>query len=723
MLKNLLNILFVFSCIFASAQKLYKYAPTSKGPTINHYFDSAIYDPYQWMENPNDPRLQDWLETQKNFTEKQGNKASHFWTLRTQIATMYTQSSEELKEGYIGKKDQYKSKYEFKTNYTNYSKTPDLLYRLRGRGDNYKLLIRIKDFRHEKGENVVVTNQIVDEESDIVAIEMSRSGGDWREVYFFDLIQGKQLLDTLKHLRIGSHIIWNKNGVYYDRYDKPEEGRELLNIAKGQALYYHKLGTPQAEDKLLYKNPDESGTNYFRYANMNDEKLFFHHLYYSKEKTYKALSSATLNGGESFVLKHFLIYPNEETIAFGIEALFGDTVILYTNWNAPNGKVLASNINEVNKLIELIPEYDIRLRETNKLGKDKLACIYRKDGKFMVLIFDLKGKLLKKIDYPEGKKVRYFYENNQGVDYTDFCISSFYHPDIWYQLSLNDLSIRPRETVWIPYDAKDLETNYVKYTSKDGTEVPMYITKLKSTKLNGKNPTILYGYGGYGITVEPKYDRSQTLWLLHGGILAIPNIRGGGAEGSEWALAGRRLKKKNTIADFIAAAEYLISENYTNPEKLGINGGSHGGLLVGAAITQRPDLFKAAIIEAGVLDLLRFEKYTIGATSTSINEFGITTNYDDFLNMKSYSPMHNIKKDIKYPNTLVITGDSDDRVPPFHSYKFLTTLQEKGSAESLFQLYLIPGAGHGGGLTPQDAFDKLLFKYDFMFNQLGLKFW
>ncbi len=723
MLKYLLIILFAISNILASAQKVYKYAPTSKDSTINHYFDSAVYDPYQWMENPNDPRLKEWLDTQKKFTDKQGNKASHYWTLRTQIGTMYSGTSEETKEGYVGLEDKLKSKYEFKYKFTDYKKTPSLLYRLRGSGDNYSFLVKMKNFQSRKGDKVIISNRTVDEELNLVAIEMSRNGSDWREVYFFDLIRGVQLSDTLRYLRGSSNIIWNENGVYYDRYDKPKEGRALLDKATGQVLYYHKMGTTQSEDKLLYRNPDVTGTNYFGYSNMDDEKLFFHHFYYTKGKVYKALSYASLNGGESFLLKHFLIYPNEESIKFGIEALFSDTVVLYTNWNAPNGKVLAANINEVNKPFELIPEYDIRLREVNKFGKDKLACIYRKDGKFMVMIFNLEGKLLKKINYPEGKKVRYFYENNTEVEHTDFCISSFYHPDIWYQISLKDLSIKPRETVWIPYDAKDLETQYVKYTSKDGTEIPMYITKLKSVKQNGNNPTLLYGYGGYGITIEPKYNRSQTLWLLHGGILAIPNIRGGGAEGRDWALAGRRLKKQNAIDDFIAAAEYLINKRYTNSRKLGINGASHGGLLVGAAITQRPELFKAAIIEAGVLDMLRFEKYTIGSTSTSINEFGITTNKDDFLNLKSYSPLHNIKEGVKYPTTLVITGDSDDRVPPFHSYKFLATLQEKGSPESMYQLYLIPGAGHGGALTSEDWADKLLFKYDFMFKQLDLKFW
>jgi prolyl oligopeptidase len=237
-------------------------------------------------------------------------------------------------------------------------------------------------------------------------------------------------------------------------------------------------------------------------------------------------------------------------------------------------------------------------------------------------------------------------------------------------------------------------------------------------ELNGENPTLLYGYGGYGITVEPSYNASKALWLLKGGILAVPNVRGGGAEGLDWGLQGRRLNKQNTIDDFIAAAEYLIEENYTNSSKLGANGGSHGALLVSAAAVQRPALFKAVVAEAGPYDMLRFGNYTVGAVNTNINEFGTVTNQEDYENLKSYSPLHHIMEDVKYPNMLLITGDGDDRVPPFHTYKFLATLQEKASAESLFLLYQIPGAGHGGALNANDWFDKLVYKYAFLYGQL-----
>ncbi|MBN4085381.1 S9 family peptidase [Flavobacteriaceae bacterium AH-315-B10] len=714
MYKYLLTLFLTFNLFNSYAQKAYSYPDTPRDSVTDVYFGTLINDPYQWMENPEDTRLVEWKESQEKIKKKHANRHLKMFNLRAQLSSMYYGVRAEEIEGYVENK-KGKSKYQFAYKYQSYGRTPNLLYRLRGKS-NYIRLVDIKDFRYDKNDNVVITKRYVNEEYDLVAIEISHNGSDWREIFFFNLKNGQQLHNSLKNVRISSKLIWHGRNVYYDRYDEPIMGRELLDKATGQKLYYHKVGTPQSEDKLLYQNPDSTITNSFRYFKLKD-KLFFYNTYRYRGKIYKALSAST-NNPDSLFLKKFLIYPNDDAINVKIDEVFGDSVVLKTNWNAPNGRVLLSNINELNKPVEIIPEYDVVLRSVNRLGKDKIACTYRNENKYLALIFDLEGNLLKRIDFPEGKKVNYLYENDEKVEYTEFSVSSFYHPDLWYQLSLKDLTFKPSLSISVPYDHESLETRYVKYTSKDGTQIPMYITCLKDTKLDGKNPTLLYGYGGYGITIEPNFDESKALWLLHGGILAIPNIRGGGAGGSEWGMAGRRLKKQNAIDDFIAAAEYLIDEKYTNSEHLGINGGSHGGLLVGAAITQRPELFKAAIAEAGPFDMLRFGNYTIGSAGLNINEFGVPTDSIDFRNIKSYSPLHNIKKGVNYPNVLLITGDKDDRVPPFHSYKFLANLQKNGSPESLYLLYLISGAGHGGALTLDDWFDKELYKYAFLYSQL-----
>ncbi|MCL6296431.1 prolyl oligopeptidase family serine peptidase [Jejuia spongiicola] len=696
-------------------QKTYNYPNAIKESTEDVYFDSSIGDPYQWMENSNSPKLLDWLEIQSKLTKKIKNKHLSTLALRNQIGTMYNYVEREQLEGYIEKEKVDKSKYEFKYKTRSSNRFPDLLYRVRGEG-NYKMLVDVKKLRKDKNDHISIEGRYINEDDDLIAIKISHNGSDWHELYFFNLKNGQKIHNSLKYLRAGSSVIWKKRSIYYDRYDEPKQGRELLDKAKGQKLYYHKIESPQSEDTLLYINSDNTGVNSFRFVK-NNELLFLYNSFKRGKNTYMALSIGDVNSGY-LELKPFLIYPSQDNIRVKINEVFGDKVVLKTNWGASNGRVLIVDLNKPNQPKELVPEYDIILKEVNRLGKDKIACVYRDNNRSLILIYSLNGELLKKIDFPEGKKVNYFYEENENVKYTDFSVSSFFHPDLWYQLSLDDLTFKPSAVISVPYDAESLETRYVKYMSKDSIEIPMYITCLKNTKLDGNNPTLLYGYGGYGHTVEPSFNESLTLWLLHGGVLAVPNVRGGGAEGSNWSEEGRRLKKQNAIDDFIGAAEYLINENYTNNEKLGSNGKSHGGLLVSAAAIQRPDLFKAVVAEAGPYDMLRLGKYTVGSVATNINEFGDISDLTDFKNLRSYSPLHNIERGVSYPNTLLITGDQDDRVPPFHTYKFLATLQEKANPKSLYLMYLIPGAGHGGALTSNDWVDKTLYKYAFLYEQL-----
>lgn len=711
---------FLFLLSFSSlfGQKTYEYPVAPKDSTTDSYFSSEIADPYQWMENPQDARLTSWLEAQRKMTKKLSSQQTRKLVLKSQIASIYNDVENEKVKGYVARKLSERSKYEFEYKDSRANRSRDLFYKRRGKS-TFKILLKSKDFRRDKDDNILVTNRWVNEDEDLVAIGISRNGSDWRDVYFFDLATGEQLADSLNFLRAGSNIVWKGKDLYYDGYNSPPEGREFLDVAKGQTLYLHEFGTSQQTDKKRYQNPDPSGTNSFWFGK-EEEHLFLYHHYTHGGTTYKALSYAVDSSG--FFLKNILVYPNEDSTVISIESIKGDTVIMSTNWGAPKGRVLGIKLNEANQPFELVPEFDFVLQQVNKLGKNHFACIYRNDAQNLALIFNSKGEFVKRIDFPEGKKLNYFYENSDKVSYTDFSVSSFFHPPLWYQLSLDDFSFKQSMSLSVPYDPYSLETRYVNYPSADGTLVPMYITCLKNTKLNGKNPTLLYGYGGYGTTVEPHFNQSQALWLLHGGILAIPNIRGGGAEGSAWGIAGRRLKKQNAIDDFIAAAEFLIEEKYTDTDKLGIMGGSHGGLLVGAALTKRPELFQAAIADAGVFDMLRFEQFTIGKVALNLNEFGSVKVQEDFKNLHSYSPLHQIKLDVTYPNILLTTGDNDDRVPPHHSYKFLAQLQALADPQSLYHLYLIEGAGHSGALTQEAFEDELLYKYYFLFDQLGLKF-
>jgi prolyl oligopeptidase len=723
MKKNLFLAILAFASIIAFGQKANKYPVAPKDTTQNTYHDSiTIHDPYQWMENPEDPRLTAWLEEQKKLTDRLSRQQVRKNTLKTQLISMYHDYDTIPKNGLDKKKGQVLSKYEFITDKTEIKKSSDLYYRKSG-NTNYRYLLRVKDLVKEKNDRVVFTNIKVSPYQPIAAVEVSINGSDWRTVYFHNLETDKPLSDTLRNIRIGDELIWLNKGLYYTGYQKPKDGRELLDKAYGQALFYHKLGTPQSSDVMLYQNPDTTGTYQFNYSSIDSTTLFFNHIYFSRGKTYSAKSYVDVSNPQSFLLKNILLYPANDSLNFSYCTHFGDTIILKSTSGAPNGKLFMANINKVNQVEELVPEFDIPLLYVNRLGADKLACVYMNEGKNLALIYNLKGELLRRIEIPEGKSVRGLHASDKKAKKTNFWVTSFYHPPLLYELSLSDLTYNPMQTLRVPYNPKDVETRFVKYKSKDGTEIPMYITCRKDIKLNGKNPTLIYGYGGYGLSIEPHFNPSNALWILHGGILAVPGIRGGGEVGSEWGKQGRRLKKQNAFDDFIAAAEYLINEKYTNPEKIAIKGGSHGGLVVGAAITQRPDLFRAAIAEAGVYDMLRFEEFTIGASLTSINEYGTVDNYADFENMRSYSPLHSINKGVKYPNVLLITGAKDDRVPPLHSYKFLAALQEKGDPTSLYHLYIVPGSGHGGALTSTDFTDKTLYEYYFLFDQLGVRFY
>ena len=705
---------------FTFAQKTYQYLTAPKDATTDTYFNESIEDPYQWMENPDDPRLEEWLKAQADLTKKLSNRQTRKLELRRQIASMFSDTRREATKAYTKREDKIKSKYIFESKWNNDSKSPDLLYKTRG-GSNYKFLIKAKDFRKKKTDHVIVKSKVVNEDEDIMVVTISLNGSDWETGYLFDFKTDKFLPDTLQNIRMSSRIAWHGKDLYYDAYDPPQANRELLDKASGQKLYKLSIGNIDNEPQLLYQNPDTSGTNLISFY-INNDKLILNHFLVSKGKYYNSISIADLNN-ESFFPKNFLTYPNADNISIDVKHIENDQIFLSTNWNAPNGKVLIANINQPNKLTEFIPEYDITLKSVNKLGQNKIAAVYLHEGQNIAMIYNFKGELLKKIDFPKGKKLNYFYEYEDDTKNTVFSISSFYHPQLWYQISLEDLSFKPVEALSVPYNPDKLETRYVTFTSKDGTEVPMYITCQKDTKLNGKNPVLMYGYGGYGITVEPFFEESNGIFLLHGGILAIPNIRGGGANGTQWAMDGRRLKKQNAIDDFIYAAEFLINEGYTTSEKLAINGGSHGGMLVGAAITQRPELFKAAIAEAGPYDMLRKENFTSASVSINLNEYGTTKIYDDYINLKSYSPLHHIKPNIKYPNLLLITGDHDNRVPPLHSFKFLAEIQEQGDPTSLYHLYITSGSGHGGALTNEDWVDMELFKYYFIFDELEIDFY
>ncbi len=534
--------------------------------------------------------------------------------------------------------------------------------------------------------------------------------------YFFELKAGTRLPLVIDNLRTGSTIKWNNNALYYDTYSNPDSLSPLSNI-NGQKILKMDFENDTIP-KVLYTNPDTEGIS-SAYFTIKENKLFVSHYQKSREKLYHLLSFADLDQ-EAFFLNPFLTIQDSTQSRWEIAYILKDSVYLKTDWNAPNGRILIANIYKPNSLFEVVPEDDGILERISPLGKNKFACTYFKDGRHIAMIYNKRGDLLKKLRFAVGKKINYLYEYDTSVNRTNFSLTSFYHPPLHYQISLESLEVEPIEKLSVPYKATSFHTKYVEYESKDGTRVPMYITCKKNIKLNGNNPVLIYGYGGYGTTLTPFFLETNALFLKKGGVLVIPNVRGGGAKGSKWADSGRRENKQNAIDDFIYSAEYLVENKYTSPDKIIIQGASHGGLLVGAAILQRPDLFKAAIAEAGPFDMLRYHKYTTGSNQTNMSEFGSSEIESDYDNLIKYSPYHNIKQ-LSYPNLLLITGDSDDRVPPFHSYKFLAKLQSIADNSKLYTIYITPGSGHSGALTQKDWIELEIFRYQFIFTNLDMK--
>lgn len=707
-------ILLLHLSLHVCSQRI-EYPIAQKDSVIDELFNKKIYDPYRWMEHPDDSRLYDWLSDQDKISKKYGRQLKYSYELESQLKNLIIGTKFNAFDylEYEEKKDN--SKYEVFRETREMNQPPNIYYKEKDSEQDF-LLAKAKNFRYNKSDNVLFTSWSFDPSESLIALQLSHSGSDWRELFVFDLNTGKQLNDSIKYI-IQTPVIWDAEGFYYIRYDEPEKGREHLDRKEGERICYHKIGDKQKDDKVIFKSPRKTSSYNLSINRLNENELIVKHPVKRNNDWNVAFATLRLDSDQAR-FNQFLVVP--ENYSFVIEEMMGDTVIIRTNFGAPNSRVLMSNLREKNKIYELVPEYKNSLVRVNRLGNDKLACIYLLDGKYSILVYDLNGKILQSLEFAEGKKVTDF-RAGENSKYVYYRVEAFYHPPISFRMKLDDFSIEPLGIKTLPFDYSRFETKYVTYKSKDGTEIPAYITFDKDIDLkSGENPVLVYGYGGYGNTITPSYNREYMLWLLNGGILVIPNVRGGGAKGTAWASQGRRLNKQNTIDDFISCSDYLVNQEITNYKKIAIKGASHGGLLVAASLTQAPDKFGAAIAEAGVYDMIRFENFTVAGAETNLKEYGTVTDSLDFVNLLSYSPYHNVNSS-NYPPVLIITGDSDDRVPPLHSYKFAARLQD-ANPDGTILLKLIEGAGHNMSSTWDDYFELTAYTYHFLFKELDMDF-
>lgn len=674
------------------------YPTTQKGDVVDTYFGIEVKDPYRWLEDDRSAQTEAWVKQQNSTTFGYLDQIPFREELKNRLETLwnYEKVGSPHKEG----------------NYTYYSKNNGLQnqYVIYRSGDHGAEEVFLDPNTFSEDGTTSLMGLSFTKDGSRAAYLISEGGSDWRKGIVIDAVSREIVEDTLVDIKF-SGISWKGNeGFFYSSYDKPQ-GSELSALTDQHKLYYHKVGTPQGEDLLIYGGSAEEKHRYVGGRVSEDENYLY------------ITASVSTTGNKLFVkdlrdpkAKLITIQGDTQADTYVLDNR-GSTLYLVTDRDAPNKKVVVTDLSNPgpDQWKDLIPETENVL--TAGSGGGYFFAEYMVDAISKVFQYDYQGKRVREIELPGLGSAWGFGGKREDREFY-FTFTNYSSPGTLYKY---DVETGRYEQYWTPqidFDPRDYVSEQVFYTSKDGTRVPMIITHRKGLERNGKNPTLLYGYGGFNVSLTPGFSIVNALWMEQGGIYAVPNLRGGGEYGKEWHLAGTKLQKQNVFDDFIAAAEHLIDKGYTSKEYLAIQGGSNGGLLVGATMTQRPDLMQVALPAVGVMDMLRYHTFTAGAGWA----FDYGTAQDDeemFRYLKGYSPVHNVVEGTSYPATLVTTGDHDDRVVPAHSFKFAAELQEKQAGDAPTLIRIETNAGHGAG-TPVDKTIELYADiYGFTLYNMG----
>jgi prolyl oligopeptidase len=660
-----------------------------------------VADPYRSLEDLDSADTRSWIEEQDRLTSGFLSSIPQRDSIKKRLTQLwnYERLSIPFKEG-----NRY---FYFKNDgLQNHS----VLYTAKSLTDKPKVVIDPNTL--SKDGTIALSTYSISKSGKLIAYGLSSAGSDWVEIKVRDIDTGQDLPDLIKWVKF-SHLSWTKDnkGFFYSRYDEVAEEKKLNSQSYFQKLYYHKIGTPQSEDILVYHRPDQRDWFIAGQVSEDGKYLIISMGQGTDDKTriyYKDLKSSS-----SEIVKLIDNFEAEYRFIGSDGSLFYFT----TNLQTPMNRLVAIDIRRPEKQNwrELIAESKDKLEEVQVAG-DYFIASYLKDAHTKLKIFSNDGIYKRDIELPGvGTASMYGRPKDAEVFYS---FTNYTTPNVIYRYDLKS----GKQTIFrkpkVDFNPDVYESKQVFYKSKDGTLIPMFIAHKKGIRLDGSNPTYLYGYGGFNIVINPKFSIDKVLWMEMGGVYACANIRGGGEYGKEWHEAGMKLRKQNTFDDFIAAAEWLISNRYTSSAKLAIGGGSNGGLLVGAVLTQRPDLIGAAVPEVGVLDMLRFNKLTVGWAWEP--DYGSPENEEEFKVLYSYSPLHNIKKGTSYPPTLIMTADHDDRVWPGHSFKFGATLQEAQAGTAPILLRVEKSAGHGAGTPTDKAIEKVTDRFAFLSNALGM---
>ncbi len=689
----------LFVTTMASAQSI-NYPKTMKDGTVDDYFGTKVADPYRWLENDTSQQTAAWVEAENEVTNAYLQKIP----FRKKLLNRLKEVANYEKIGMPFKKH---GKWYFSKN--DGLQNQSVIYVMDQLGGTPRVFLDPNKLSTDG--TVALKGLSFSNDGKYAAYSISRSGSDWQEFYVIDLQTGQLTKDHIEWAKF-SGASWYQDGFFYSAYDAPTEGKEYSNVNEGHKIYYHRIGTPQSKDVLYYQNPAYPKRFYDVEVNEEETVMF---LYESGAGAGNNLFVRDLRVPNS----QFIQMTSDMDYQYAPMEVYGDTIYLYTNYDAPKNRLMTADIHHpgLSNWKELVPE-QTEVLESAEVVDHRLILTYSKDASNHAYVHRLDGSRMHEIQLPSVGSVGFSGKKNEKECFYSF--TSFTVPGTIYRYDIDSntstLFVAPK----VKFRLDDYKSEQVFFKSKDGTSIPMFLTYKKGLKRNGKNPVYLYGYGGFNISLSPSFSAIRIPFLENGGIYAQVNLRGGSEYGEEWHLAGTKMRKQNVFDDFIGAAEWLIAENYTTPEKIAIVGGSNGGLLVGACMTQRPDLFAVAIPQVGVMDMLRYHKFTIGWNWAS--DYGTSEDSREmFEYLHGYSPLHNLKPGVSYPATLVTTADHDDRVVPAHSFKFAATLQECHVGNNPVLIRIDTKAGHGGGKPMAKILEEQADIYGFIMHNLKMK--
>jgi len=699
-MKKSLLLIFTLAIFIGCAQNIkVEYPETKKIDVVDDYHGVKVTDPYRWLEDDMSKETGEWVTSQNKVTFSYLDQIS----FRNKIKDRLTE---------IWNYERYSAPSKVGENYF-FSKNDGLqeqsvIYFQKGLDGQPEVFVDPNTFSEDG--TVSLRGLFYSNDDKYAGYGISRGGSDWTEFYVMDIATKTKLSDEILWSKF-SGLAWYKDGFFYSRYDEPKEEDKLKGSNEFHKVFYHRLGTPQIDDELIYQDKQNPKRNF--YASVTEDERFL--LIYVSEGA----------AGDNMIYYKDLVkntpikpvFDNFEA-KYSIVNNIGEKLLVMTNYEASNYKLVLVDPTkpDKNNWEIILPEEEYLLRSVSMVGS-KLIATYLQDANSKVKVYDPSGKFLYDIELPGIGTVSGFGGKNEDNE-TFYTFTSYTYPPTIFKYDIQENKSELFRKAEVKFNVDDYETKQVFYNSKDGTRIPMFVVHKKGIKLDGTNPTLLYGYGGFNISEVPSFRLSIIPLLESGFVYATANIRGGGEYGAKWHKAGTLENKQNVFDDFIAASEYLINEKYTSPKKLAVRGGSNGGLLIGAVINQRPDLYGVAFPEVGVMEMLRFHKFTIGWAW--VKEYGSSEDSVEFENLYNYSPLHNISSEADYPAVMVITADHDDRVVPAHSFKYIATLQEKYNGNKPVLIRIQTKAGHGGGKPASMAIDEFADKWAFAFYNMGI---